>query len=97
MEGGDAFTGGILAVVGVMLGLWKRKRKFDRKNAFGVEQFSSYWGKLGARTKDGVLGSMSVILFSIGLLMLATHYVDSWGWIVLLPAYAFVLFLMLGT
>jgi hypothetical protein len=41
---------------GVILGLWRRKRKFDRTNAYGVEQFSSYWGKLGATTKDRFLG-----------------------------------------
>lgn len=97
MKNVGVFTGTILVVVGGVLGIWRRKRKFDRLNAFGVEQFSSYWGKLGSRTKDGLLGFGSLLLFSAGLLILASHYVDSWGWAVLLPVYLLILYMMLGT
>jgi hypothetical protein len=82
---------------GVILGLWRRKRKFDRTNAYGVEQFSSYWGKLGATTKDRFLGLSSLIFLSVGVLILAYRFEDSWGWVVMLPVYVSVLFLLVGT
>ena len=97
MEWGAEYVGSILLVVGALLALWKRKRKFDRTNSFGVEQFSDFWGKLGARLKDGLLGLMSLVLLSAGLLILAFRFQDSWGWIVLLPVYVFMLYVVLGS
>ena len=97
MDWGAEYVGTILLFVGVFFVLWKRKRKFDRTNNFGVEQFSSFWGKLGAKTKDGLIGVTALMLLSSGLLILAFRFQDSWGWIVLLPLYAFMLFMLVGT
>lgn len=95
MEWGAEYVGSILLVVGALLALWKRKRKFDRTNSFGVEQFSDFWGKLGTRMKDAILGFAALLLLSAGVLILAFRFQDSWGWIVLLPVYVFMLFIML--
>ena len=94
MDWGAEYVGTILLVVGGLLALWRRKRIFDRTNQYGVERFSSFWGKLGTKTKDGLLGGASIVLLSSGLLILAFRYQDSWGWVVLLPVFAFLLFIM---
>lgn len=94
--GADAF-GVFLLVLGVFLMLRFRKRRFDRTNAFGVEEFPSYWSKIGAKAKDAVQGLFSALLLCLGVLVLALNHVDSWGWIVLLPMLAFVIFLPLGS
>jgi len=94
MDWGAEYVGTILLVMGGLLALWRRKRIFDRTNRYGVERFSSFWGKLANRMKDGLLGGGSLLLFSAGLLILAFRYHDSWGWVVLLPVCAFLLFLM---
>lgn len=96
MEWGADLIGIALLVIGAILGFQRRRRKFDRTNEFGVEQFQSYGGKLGARFKDGLLGLASIFLVSSGILILAFQYQDSWGWIVLLPACAIMLFALLG-
>ncbi len=94
MEWGAEYVGTILLVVGGLFALWRKKRIFERTNEFGVERFSSFWGKLGTKTKDGLLGGASIVLLSSGLLILAFRYQDSWGWVVLLPVSAFLLFIM---
>ncbi len=92
MDWGAEYVGTILLVVGGLFALWRKKRIFDRTNQYGVERFSSFWGKLGTKTKDGLLGTASIVLLSSGLLILAFRYQDSWGWVVLLPVCAFLLF-----
>ncbi len=93
---GPEFLGLLLLAAGVLLALWRRKRKFDRTNAFGIEQFPSYFRKLVAGAKDGMLGGGSLIFSCAGLLLLAFRYVDSWGWIVVLPVCAFLLVVLIG-
>lgn len=87
----------VLLVLGMFLMLRFRRRQFDRTNAFGVQQFTSYWAKIGAVTKDALLGGSSVLLLCSGVLLLAFNHVDSWGWIVVLPLMAFSLFLLVGS
>ena len=96
MEWGNEYVGSILFVVGVLLVLARRKRKFDRTNEFGVERFATFGAKMGAKIKDGLLGGSSILFLSSGLLILAFRYVDSWGWIVVLPVCVLMLFLLLG-
>ena len=86
----------MLMATGAALGLWKRKRAFDRINAYGVERFPSYWGKLGAKAMEGALSVSSIALLTVGLLVVAKQYEHSWGWIILLPAYGLGLALFLG-
>ena len=86
----------ILIVVGVMLALKAKKRKFDRTNQHGVEQFPSFWVKLRARTVDFVLTGFSALLLAAGVIALAYGHLDTWGWIIIAPIMLFMLFLMIG-
>ena len=81
------YVGAMLIATGVFLGLWRRKRVFDRTNAYGLERFPTYRSKLGTKAKDGALTVSSISLLTIGLLVLAKDHEDSWGWVILLPAY----------
>jgi hypothetical protein len=97
MGWGAEYIGALLLALGAALTLASRKQRFDRTNQYGVEQFRSYWDKLGIEIKDGLLRYFSLVLFSAGLVILGFRYEDSWGWIVTLPVYAFMLFLLFGS
>ena len=77
---------GVAAVViGIGLYLWRNKRKFDRTNAAGIEQFNGYSGKLFARLVDGMLFIIALACVMGGVIGLAFVHHSTWGWIVLLP------------
>lgn len=97
MEWGTEYAGILLLAFGTPLTLVRRKRRFDRTIQFGVEQFSSYWVKLGVNIKDGALRYISLILLTEGIVIQGFRFEDSWGWIVTLPVYAFILFLLFGS
>lgn len=84
-----------LLVAGVMFAFWVRKRRFDRTNEAGIERFPSYRGKVASRLFEACLSGASLILGVTGLLVLAFQYQDSWGWIVLVPFLAWVLFMVI--
>ena len=86
-----------LLMLGAIFTVWFRKRRFDRTNAFGVQQFINYWSKIGAVVKDLILKSSAIILISAGILVLAFNHTDSWGLLIVLPVLAFVLFLLFGS
>ena len=68
----DAFYYGFaLTAIGVVLGLWKEKRKFDRTNSAGVEQFPSFGRKMVATTFDGLLYWSAIASLFVGLFILA--------------------------
>lgn len=96
MAESSAGLGAIVFLIGGLLYLWQKKRIFDRTNQYGVEQFSGFWGKLVAKAKDILILGFAVTLLFGGLLILASAYEATWGWIVLLPVYAFMLFLLVG-
>lgn len=79
---------GVCIIFGVLFLLKYRSRKFNRTNAFGVEQFLSYGDKVKSKAKDGLLAGLAIILTIFGVMMLSFRYADSWGWIVLIPAVA---------
>ncbi len=93
-NGAPNTLGQFFSLWGGLLALWRKKRIFDRTNQYGVERFPSFWRKLETRMKDGLLGGASIVLLSSGLLILAFRYEDSWGWVVLLPVYVFLLFIV---
>lgn len=94
MGWGAKYIGALLLALGMALTLARRKRRVDRTNQFGVEQFPSYWAKLSTNIKDGLIRFISLLLLSAGLVILGFRFEDSWGWIVTLPVYAFMLFLL---
>ena len=51
----------------------------------------------GTQIKDGLLWYVSLLLLSAGFVVLELRYEDSWGWVVTLPVYAFMLFLLFGS
>ena len=71
MNSGAYALGITLTVIGLGLGLWNRKRKFDRTNSAGVEQFRSFGGKMVATTFDGLLYWIALALLFVGLFILA--------------------------
>lgn len=88
-------VGTILLGIGAWLIYWKRKRRFDRTNEFGVQRFPNYWHKLLSLGKDGLISTSAFILLSAGTILIAFQYQDTWGGVVLLPVYLFMLYLLL--
>ena len=87
----------ISAALLILIGLWllyrSRKRVFGRRNAFGIEQFSSYRAKVVAKVVDFGLMFVAALLMLTGIIFLAVEHQQTWGWIVLVPL---VLFLVVG-
>lgn len=96
MAESSASLGAVIFLIGGFLYFWQKKRVFDRTNQYGVEQFSSFWGKLVVKAKDKLIAGIAITLIFGGLLTLASAYESTWGWIVLLPVYLFMLFLVVG-
>ncbi len=88
-------VGALLLGIGAWLTYWKRKRTFDRTNEYGVERFSSYWRKLLSLARETLIGASAFVLLSAGTLLVAFQYQDSWGGIILLPVYLYMLYLLL--
>ncbi len=61
----------VLTAIGLFLGFWKLKRKFDRTNTSGVEQFSSFGRKMVATTIDEILHWVGLAALFVGLFILA--------------------------
>ena len=55
----------VLAIVGIGLFFWRSKRRFTHLNQLGIEQYSSFNQKVGAKIIDGML-------YVIGFLFLGT-------------------------
>lgn len=71
MDFDPSLLGLVLAVVGVGLGLWREKRKYDRANTAGVEQFGSFAGKVAATSLDELLRLFCLAFLFVGLFILA--------------------------
>ena len=81
-------------LIGTALFLWRSKRKFDRTNKAGIEQFNGYSGKLFARLGDGILFVLALACVMGGVIGLAFVHHSTWGWIVLLPLFGFWIFVL---
>jgi hypothetical protein len=90
-----------LACLLVALGLWlayrQKSREHRRLNQLGVEVFDSFGAKVRAKTLGAASWLAVTVLVTTGVVMLAVQYESTWGWLVLLPLYAWLLFLVLGT
>jgi hypothetical protein len=76
--------------------MWKR-RVFMRTNESGVERFESYSIQVGAKSIDWLLKFGSMLLLAAGVLILSYMHIDTWGWVVIAPALAYVLYLCIGS
>ena len=90
-----------IACILIALGLWMafglKSRGHRRLNHLGIEVFASYGARLRARALDSVGWLVVVVLLTFGVVILAVAYESTWGWLVLLPLYAWIAFLILGT
>lgn len=90
MNVNNELIGWCLIASSVLITLWRRKRTFDNP------RYPTYWKYLTAKTVDGFCSFLSLSLLVGGVLLVATEYRDSWGGLVLLPVYGFMLFLLIG-
>jgi hypothetical protein len=85
-----------LACLLVALGLWlayrQKSREHRRLNQLGVEVFDSFGAKVRAKTLGAASWLAVTALISTGVVMLAVQYEATWGWLVLLPLYGFLLY-----
>lgn len=96
MDWGAEYVGVFLLAVGGLLAYWKRKRKFDRTDQYGIERFPSYGKKARVRATEGLLGFASLVLLTAGVLIVGLRFEDSWGWVVALPVYLLALYALIG-
>ena len=87
----------LLIALGAWLAFRQKSREHSRLNHLGVEVFPTYAAKLRAKTAGAARWLMVAILVTTGVVLLAVQYESTWGWLVLLPLYAWLLFLMFGT
>ena len=85
-----------LACLLVALGLWlayrQKSREHRRLNQLGVEVFDSFGAKVRAKTLGAASWLTVIALITTGVVMLAVQYESTWGWLVLLPLYGFLLY-----
>ncbi len=96
MAGSEDIFGVVATLLGIVLFLWRNKRRFDRTNSAGIEQFSSYGGKIATRFWDSILWVSAFISLTVGVLVLAIEHESTWGWIVLLPCYVGMVWMLVG-
>lgn len=82
MEFSQDIVGGIIFFAGLFLYLWRNRRIFCRTNAYGVEQFPSYSGKLTARLGDISLWLISILSMTLGLAVIVQAHESTWGGVV---------------
>ena len=61
-----------------------------------MEQFPSYVRKLWARLTDLMLLTLGLTALTAGVLVVANEHVETWGWVVVLPACIFLGRVLLG-
>jgi len=70
----------LLFVSGILLILWSNKRRFDRRNALGIEQFGSFFEKMISVFFDAILWWSGVTILFSGLfaIIVLDHTILSW-------------------
>jgi hypothetical protein len=80
-----------LVLGGIASAVWLKKRKFDRTNEAGIERFPSFSASVFSRTFDALLWFASATCLFSGVIVVAWINIDSWGWIVIVPAFLWLL------
>ena len=75
----EDIAGGIAIAIGVLLYFFRNKRKFDRTNTAGIEQFKSYSGKLSARIGDIAILFAAMFSALVGTALIVHSHQDTWG------------------
>ena len=75
----------------------QKSRGHCRLNPLGVEAFPTYGAKRRAKNAGAVRWLVLAVQMTTGVVLLAVEYESTWGWVVVLPLYAWFLFMMLGT
>jgi hypothetical protein len=60
----------ILIAAGLGLWIWVHKRRFDRTNSSGVQEFQNFWHFLGANSFELAIVLVGLFLLLIGFAML---------------------------
>lgn len=92
MDTAISIAASTLILISGALVFWLRKRRFDRTNEAGIERFPSFRKKVASGMVDIVIRACALILGCAGILLLAFQFHDSWGWIILTPVAALLLF-----
>jgi len=82
---------GFFALVGIACILLGNKRKFDRMNGTGIEQFPKYRKKLSSRFFDALLQGIGYGCLSGGSLIWVMEYAEAWGWMIAFLFFALLL------
>lgn len=67
----------LLIPAGLVLMVWTSRRRFNRRNFAGVEEFSSYGQSVGSRLVEGLVDRVGILLFAIGLF---AGFAAGYGW-----------------
>ena len=62
----------------------------------GIPHYPSYWKHLFEKSMDGFCGFLALVSMIGGVILVALDFQDSWGGLVLLPVFGFMLFLLIG-
>ena len=65
-----ALIGILTTPAGVALLMWAGRRRFNRRNFAGVQEFSSYGQSAGHRLAEGLADSFGGLVMAVGLLAL---------------------------
>jgi hypothetical protein len=81
----------LLGVTGALLYYLHKKRKFDRTNKYGVEQFPGVLKKLSSTTIDHLLRATGIVCFWTSALIFGAKYAEEFMGIVFLFGLAFII------
>ena len=90
------FYAGAMAVVGVVLLVWKSKRRFGRLNDLSIEQYSTFLQKIRAHLFDGLLYFVGFVLLGSAAITFFVEHGESFPTLSFLVA-AFIVFLIVGS
>jgi hypothetical protein len=59
----------IFIAIGLGLWMWVHKRRFERTNSFGVQEFHNFWHLLGSNGFELILVLFGLFMISLGLVL----------------------------
>lgn len=63
-------------IIGIALRYWINRRKFNRRNASGLEGFTNYERATATRFLEGLIKLIAYAAIIIGLLFLLTYWME---------------------